>query len=153
MDYGFDEVQVAAGPGIAIRERHPIAELPSFFAAAFTELDALARASGAQIAGPPFARYFSISPEAVDVEAVFPLVAPVQGSGRVRAIELEGGRAVQALHAGPYEQLHGVYQALERWLQEHGATPAGPVREIYLTGPEVPPAQHQTLVVQPIGAR
>jgi effector-binding domain-containing protein len=91
-----------------------------------------------------------VAPDSVDVEAVFPVGGPVAPAGRVHAVGLEGGPAVQALHAGPYDQLHGAYAALERWLQEHGAKPAGPVREICLTGPGVPPAQHETLIVQPI---
>jgi effector-binding domain-containing protein len=152
MDYTFEEVQLARGPGIAIRETQPIAELPAFFAEAFTELDTVAKAASAQLAGPPLARYFSVSPDAVDVQAVFPLTAPAADAGRVHAIDLEGGPAAQTLHAGSYEGLHGAYAALERWLQDQGATPAGPVREIYLTGPDAPQDQQQTLIVQPIVA-
>jgi hypothetical protein len=77
MEYGFEEVQLTAGSGIAIRETHSIAELPAFFAGAFTELDTVAKAAGAQLAGPPFARYFSVASDAVDLQAVFPLAAPV----------------------------------------------------------------------------
>ncbi len=152
MDYTFEKTQLADGPGIAIRETHPVAELPAFFAGAFTELDAVTKAAGAQVVGPPFARYFSVSPDAIDVEAVFPLAAPMADAGRVHALEPQGGPAVQTLHAGSYEGLHAAYASLERWLRDHGATPAGAVREIYLTGPDIPPDQQQTLIVQPIVA-
>lgn len=153
MEYAFEEVELAPGPGIAIRETHSIAGLGAFFARAFTELDRQTKAAGASLAGPPFARYFSVSPDGVDVEAVFPLAAPLTGAGEAKAVDLEGGRAVQVLHAGPYELLHEAYAALERWTEEHGQAPAGPMREVYLTGPDVPPEQHRTLIVQPITAR
>jgi effector-binding domain-containing protein len=152
MDYTFEKTQLASGPGIAIRETHRIAELPAFFAGAFTELDTAAKAAGAQIAGRPFARYFSVASDAVDVEAVFPLTAPVVDAGRIHVIDLEGGPAVQTLHVGSYDGLHGAYAALERWLQDQGATPGGPVREVYLTGPDVPQDQQQTLIVQAVAA-
>lgn len=101
--------------------------------------------------GPPTPRSLP-EPGRRYVEAVFPLTAPVVDAGRIHVIDLEGGPAVQTLHVGSYDGLHGAYAALERWLQDQGATPGGPVREVYLTGPDVPQDQQQTLIVQAVAA-
>jgi effector-binding domain-containing protein len=82
------------------------------------------------------------------------VAVPVSESGRVHPVEVNGGPAVQVLHCGPYEGLMAAYAAVERWLSEHHARPAGPPREVYLNSPnEVSgPSEYRTLVVQPIVA-
>jgi effector-binding domain-containing protein len=59
-------------------------------------------------------------------------------------------RIVSLLQVGPYESLVEAYEAIERYLAEQGLETAGPPREIYLSEPEVPPAETRTLVEQPI---
>jgi effector-binding domain-containing protein len=63
---------------------------------------------------------------------------------------LDGGPAVQVKHIGPYEDLGQTYVILEKWLEQHHRTRAGAVREVYLSGPAVPPAEHVTVVIQPL---
>jgi effector-binding domain-containing protein len=149
MDSTPEVTQLAPGPAIAIRAQVAIAELPKFFADAFHEL---AERAGDTVAGPPFARYHHFGDHEVDVEAILPLTSAISGAGRVNAIELAGGPAVQIRHVGPYEQLATTYTELEHWIEDHHRDRAEPVREVYLTRPgEVPdPAQWVTLVVQPI---
>jgi len=150
MDYNVEAVSLQGGPAIAIRETCRMEDLPQFLTDAFTELDAYARDAGARETAPRLARYLAVLPEAFDVEAVIPVDTPVAGSGRIHPVELEGGPAVQVLYVGPYEGLGQVYQAVEEWVREHQLAAIAPVREVYLTGPETPPAEHRTLVVQPI---
>ena len=52
------------------------------------------------------------------------------------------------LHEGPYAGMGAAYESIEGWLSEHGRSPSGPPREVYLTGPDETP--QRTLVVQPI---
>jgi effector-binding domain-containing protein len=150
MDTPPELVELAPGPAVAIRAHVSITDLPAFFAGAFAELAACA---GDQLAGAPFAIYHAFDPKDVDVTAVFPLHAPVTPSGRVVSIRLDGGPAVQVKHVGPYEDLGQTYGLLEKWLAQHHRTRAGAVREMYLTGPSVPPTEQVTVVVQPLAAR
>jgi effector-binding domain-containing protein len=103
-----------------------------------------AEAGEEAFAGPPFARYYSLDPTAVDVEAVFPLTRAVAASGRMRPVILDEGEAAQVLYVGPYE-------AIEAWLTVHDKKASEPIREIYLTDPvsEPDPSNWRTLVVQP----
>lgn len=103
-------------------------------------------ANGLQIVGPPVMVYHDLefTPESIDVEVVCPVGAhdggplSTPGSRKLDVRTLEGGLAAVIVHVGPYEELAGTYQALGSWIEEHGYHIAGPVREIYLTGPDEP---------------
>ncbi|MBS1120586.1 MAG: AraC family transcriptional regulator [Deltaproteobacteria bacterium] len=147
MDTEPEITNLQSGPAIAIRAQLATAELPRFFGSAFGEL---AACGADQIAGPPFAIYHSFDPAHIDVEAVMPLRSPVAPRGRITPIVLAGGPAVQIRHVGPYEELGTSYTTIQHWMEEHHHAKAGPVREVYLSPPTVPPAEHVTLVIQPL---
>lgn len=48
---------------------------------------------------------------------------------------LPGGTFAAAVHVGPYDQVALTAHAVLAWCAEHGHTPAGPVRELYLDDP------------------
>lgn len=150
--YVVENVELPEGHAVGIRETHPISELPGFFGSAFGELAQYVLANGASFSGPPFARYFSVEESSVDVEAVFPVTRPLEGSGRIHGVHLAACGAIQVRHTGPYDDLGAAYQAIEAWLVEHGRTRADAPREVYLNGPDevTGPEQLETLVIQPI---
>ena len=147
----IEEVELPESHGVAIRETHAIDELPAFLKAAFPELAAFVGAKRAVITGPTFARYFDVGEDGADVEVVIPVAAPVEGEGRIHPVNLPAGRAVQSLHAGPYEAIMPVYHAIEQWLAENHTAPADAIREVYVHGPDETgaPKGPETLVVQP----
>lgn len=147
MDTPPEITNLDACPAIAIRAQVPLAELPAFFGSVLPELGACGKD---QIAGPPFARYYSFDPAHVDVEAIIPLRAAVPVSGRVQAITLDGGPAVQIRHVGSYQELGETYASIEHWMEDHHRQRAEAVREVYLTGPTVPATDQVTIVVQPL---
>jgi effector-binding domain-containing protein len=147
MDTTPELVTLKPETGIAIREKVPLAKLPAFFGAAFGELAACA---GGEVAGPPLARYFAFEPAGVDVEAIFPLRAPVAVTGRIHAVALPGGPAVQVRHVGSYDELGRTYQSIEEWIDDHHEKRADAVREVYLSMPTAPVDERVTLVVQPL---
>ncbi len=114
-----------------------------------------AMSNGLAMAGPPFVRYIDQSPAFVTVEAGVPLAkaadAPPDDSG-LSSGRLPAGTAAVTIHRGPYEDIGNAHMALDRWMADNGATPAGPPWEVYLTDPaEVPdPADWLTQVVWPI---
>lgn len=147
MDTAPEVTHLEPGPAVSIRAELELSELPRFFGEAFGELAACA---GDQVAGPPFAIYHSFGPGPLDVQAVMPLRSAVPVSGRVEAIELPGGPAVQVRHVGPYQDLGAAYMSLERWMEDHHRARAAAIREVYLTEPAIPPSDHVTLVIQPL---
>jgi hypothetical protein len=70
----------------------------------------------------------------------------------VKRIAWAEGRALQALHVGPYDQVGTVYQRLMSEATARGLTCNGPGHEIYLNDPRrVPPNRIKTLVRMPVG--
>lgn len=150
MDYAIETVKLEAIRGLAMRRTVPMAGLPDFFDEAFT---GVAAAAGPAIAGAPFAQYYSVDPDAVDVEVVFPIAVPVTPPATMQVLELPACEAAQVLHTGPYDAMEPVYLVIEAWITRNGRAASGPPREIYLTSPAdgLPPEQYKTLVVQPLG--
>jgi effector-binding domain-containing protein len=135
-----------------IRERVPMDQLTRFFDRAFSSIMAAAQKQGRQLAGPPFAKYYGMPTETVDVEAGFPLTEPIDDGNGVTSGTLPGGRVVEAVYVGPYEALSTTYQEIAQWMQEQGLVPAEFMWESYLSDPrtEPDPATWRTKIVWPV---
>lgn len=57
---------------------------------------------------------------------------PVPGAS---AEVMAGGLFAAAVHVGPYDQAGLTTQGLLAWCGDHGHTPRGPLREVYLADP------------------
>jgi effector-binding domain-containing protein len=137
---------------IAVRGEVPLADLPAFFQRAFEEAAAAASAMGVEIVGPPFGYYPQMPTETVTVDVGFPVSAPAVPAGNARRLVLPGGRAVQAIHVGPYDTLEQTYDSLVAWMAGQGLNPAVGMWESYLSDPmvEPDPATWRTRITWPI---
>ena len=90
-------------------------------------------------AGPPFGLYREFDPDRVVCDAGTAVEVVPPETGRVKVIELPGGRVARALHTGPYEQLAISYAELSRWIEAQGERPGPTMWEVYLTDPETEP--------------
>jgi effector-binding domain-containing protein len=88
--------------------------------------------------GPPMGIYHDeeFREQDVDIEVAVPVAAKVAESERVKQRELPAGEMACAVHTGSYETIGGSYGQLMAWVEANGYRPAGPVREVYLRGPE-----------------
>ena len=75
-------------------------QLKTLLSEAFEATMQQVAASGAQIAGPPFARYLAFGDQ-VEAEAGFPYVGTLVPTERVHDAILPGGRAALTTHVGP----------------------------------------------------
>ncbi|HYL40916.1 MAG TPA: GyrI-like domain-containing protein [Candidatus Binatus sp.] len=124
-------------------------ELPTLLPEAFEATMRQIADSGAQVAGPPFARYLSFGAR-IDAEVGFPYLGSLVENDRVRGVTLPAGRAVLATHVGPYEERGAAWARIQAWIREHGLTPTSAPWEAYLTGPD-DPGQPVTQIVFPVG--
>ena len=132
-----------------VRATVSLRDLPAFLSRAFAAVaDALVR-QGVHVTGPPLALYRSVSDDAVDLEAGFPVAADVTPEGEVRPSSVPGGMAVETIHIGPYEKLGDTYREMAGWMERHGRRPGTLSWESYLTAPDHPGGP-ETLVVWPI---
>jgi len=137
------------------RRRCTRAELPAAIGECLGTVFGHVQKAGLAIAGKPFVRYTEMTPGSLTIEGGCPLASPAAEAGDVKAGYLEGGDVCVALHAGPYDQLHETYAAMEKWMEAHGHSPGGAPWESYLTDPgEFPnPADWRTEVWWPLGTR
>jgi effector-binding domain-containing protein len=146
--------QLQEQPTAVLRETVPMVALRSFFGRAYGAVMGAAQQQHIQLAGPPFAMYHGMPTDVVDVEAGFPVAAPLpwSGDGGVTAGSLPGGQALEAMHIGPYETLPETYGAIMAKMRADNLTPGDAMWEYYLSDPaaEPDPAAWKTLVVWPV---
>ena len=138
-----------------MRERVSMTELPGFYDRAFSAVGQALEVGGVQPAGPAFGYYLSPPTDTFELEAGFPLEAPLNApaakgdavvaeDGGVVASELPPGPVARATHAGGYDTLGASWQALTEWVQEQGRTAGPRMWEVYVTQP-TPEADPATL--------
>jgi AraC family transcriptional regulator len=125
----------AAQPVLLIRRRVARDELQGMLAECFGKLFGHGQKAGLPIAGWPLARYVSMGPGRMIVEAAMPLAAPVAGEGEMEAGFLHAGAVALAVHAGPYDTLSETHLAIDRWIEDKGYRVAGAPWEQYVTDP------------------
>ncbi len=116
-----------------------------FIGGAFQEVAAVVAQQGLHFAGAPFARYRMVE-GGWEVEAGFPVSAPVRPEGRVRPGTLPGGPVARVVYRGPYQGVREAYDALDRSVRESGDHVADAPWEAYLDEPEVPEPRTEVFV-------
>ncbi|MDV8008687.1 GyrI-like domain-containing protein [Rhodococcus sp. IEGM 1318] len=132
-------VENSVQPTAGIREQVPLSELSEFFSRAFAGTLAALHARGVHPSGPPFGKYFGRPTDVVDVEAGFPVSVAITPVGNVVPGALPGGKAVEAVHVGPYDAMARTYAELERYCADARLIPSAVMWESYLSDPEAEP--------------
>jgi effector-binding domain-containing protein len=135
----FTVEELAPQQAAAIRAEVPMAELRSVFDRGFGAVMSAVAAQGLTVTGPPFGFYPRMPDATVEVVVGFPVSGPVTADGEVVPFELPGGRAVTAIHVGPYEGLQATYRQLTTWAAAQGLQLADRMWETYLSDPAAEP--------------
>jgi effector-binding domain-containing protein len=127
-------------------------DVPDFMSDALGLVSGALREAGLAPAGPPFARYFSMSADGLDVAAGFPVAEPFLGAGVVHPAELPAGPAAIATYVGSYDGLETAWTALRRRIDELGRLRGDDPWEVYFIGPGsgVEEAEWRTELVWPL---
>jgi len=143
----LEQVRVATVRSIVAPE-----DVPDFMSDALGLVAGALREAGIEQAGPPFARYFSMSAEGLDVAAGFPVAEPFLGDRIVLADELPAGPAAVATHVGSYAGLEAAWAAVRARIRELGRTPGDDPWEVFFIGPGsgVDEAEWRTELVWPL---
>ena len=119
---------------------------------AFGALGAFFGRTGVTPVGPPLAIYRDWDGSKMTVDVGFPVTAPdaSRAEGEVRAGVTPSGRAITALHQGPYDGLRKTYGQLEDHIAAAGL-PMPPMSwEVYLNDPgAVSPGDLMTRICMP----
>lgn len=152
-----DEPSLTRSPPRRVLSKHAlitIEELPATLGETFAELYAAIELTGTEPDGPPFVIYHTVpTPGAKwEIDICAPVAAEVPTPPDITYSEMAAEPIVYLLHVGPYEGLGEVYAGIGRFLADNNLTPSGPPREFYLSEPDVPPAETQTLIEWPVAA-
>lgn len=138
-------------PILSIRFRSPVQDLPTHFGRVWGSLMEYLGTLGEYPTGAPFAVYYNMDMQDLDIEAGFPVARPLPGRGEIQPSEIPGGMFAVCHYTGPYDQVGPAYEELTQFVQQQGYIPSGVAYEWYLNDPAaVPPQELQTDVVFPV---
>jgi RNA polymerase sigma-70 factor (ECF subfamily) len=114
-------VQRTEQPYVAIRALVTMQTLGEVLPRLHPEVRHWLRSQGVQPTGQPFHRYNVIDMDRqLEVEAGFPVAAPVTGEGQVLAAVLPAGRYATLWHTGHPDGLAGATRTLLDWAAQQG---------------------------------
>ncbi len=150
MTYQCELKQQPAQSALAIRTRAAVQDLPQVFGRAYGALMQYLGELGEQPAGMPYAAYFNMDMQNLDLEIGFPVAHKIAGKGEIQPSEFPGGKLASTVHIGPYDQVGPAYDALMKWIGAQGYQAAEVAYEIYYSGPETPPHEIKTEILFPL---
>ncbi len=150
MSHNCELKEQSAQPALTVRTHATVQDLPQLFGKTYGEIMQYLGELGEQPAGMPFAAYYNMDMQNLDVEIGFPVMRKLAGKGDIRAGEFPGGKVASVMHVGPYDQCSAAYDALAQWIRDHGYEATGIAYEVYLSEPDVPPQEIQTLIFYPL---
>lgn len=105
-----------------------------------------------QMAGAPFAIYYSDSETEFDMDIALATDKPGKDAGRIKAGILPAGKHIVAHYFGAYEETPVAHRAIISYIQKNGLSVNGPPREHYITDPMAEPdtAKWQTDIYYPV---
>jgi len=151
MSYPCEVKELPAQQALYIRTRAAVQDLPKVFGAGYGKIAQYLGELGEQPAGPPFAAYYNMDMNNLDVELGFPTTRQLPGKEEIKAGEISGGRVATCLYTGPYSDIEPAYAALMKWMADNGYEGTGVSYELYLNDPtDTPPAELQTQIIFPL---
>ena len=139
MSYHCEITEQKEQPALSVRTRTPVGNLQSEIEKAYAAIYTLLGETGETPAGAPYAAYYNMDMQDLDVEIGVPVARPLEGRGEVRAAVLPAGRQASCVFKGLYTEIGPAYEALTQWVGEAGQEPTGVCYEFYLNEPGVVP--------------
>mgnify|MGYP000751859819 CR=1 FL=1 len=140
--------EVTEQPTLMVRLVTPVAKISDIMGEVYGEIGTYVAQKGIALAGAPYAMYYNMDMEALDLEMGFPVTEVLMGSGRITAGKIPGGKIATTIHTGPYDTLEKSYIELMGFVKEKGlAVHEQWMYEYYLNSPmEVAPQELQTQI-------
>lgn len=107
-------------------------------------------------AGPPRGTFYHAPGQVPEEELTWRICAPIAGDVAPHGPDAQGfgvkhlapHQIASIIHIGPFEEVGETYTALGGWIAEHGYQIVGPSTEIWLSNPDVTPAEELLTEIQ-----
>ncbi len=126
----------------SIRTRTSVSNLPETIRQAYQSIGILMSENGVECVGAPFAIYYNMDIQDLDVELGFPVSSRISEKGRIKNSFIPQGKVISFTHVGPYNELESAYNEAFEWIKQNNVETNGVVCELYHNDPAVlPPAE------------
>lgn len=151
MSYQCEIIDRPAQPVASIRTHAAVQDLSQVLGQAYDDMMQYLGQIGQYPAGEPFAAYYNMDMQNLDLEIGFPVAKAIAGKDSVQPGEIPGGKAVVCIHKGPYDKIGATYEAIDQWMKDNQVVPSGICYEFYLNDPQqTPPEDLETRIVFPL---
>jgi effector-binding domain-containing protein len=148
------EIQtVDAMKALVIKADVPMNQISTKIGEIYRSVFSFIQQNSIQPAGPAFAVYYSWDPNAnVVMEAGVPVTGKVETAESIEYKEFPEMKAVTTLYTGAYENMQGVYGAIQQYMSVNSIETTGASWEVYLTDPGMvtDPSQNKTIIYFPV---
>jgi len=121
---------------IYIRKRVNAADISQFMQDCYLELFTFLGKNGFGVADMPYAAYYNMDMEDLDVEMGVPVLEEVKVTGDIKYRVQNLGKVVTCIYRGAYSGTFAAYSELVAWMSENGLEQAAESYEIYLNSPQ-----------------
>jgi effector-binding domain-containing protein len=151
MRYQPELIERPAQPTLTIRTITNVQALPKELGNAYADIIQYLRELGEQPAGAPFAGYFNMDMQNLEVEIGFPVTRPLPPREKIQPSQIPPGKYGSVVHVGPYNECAHAYDALTEFVSVGGHQASGMAYEMYLNDPtDTPENELQTLILFPL---
>lgn len=140
MSYEIRLLELPDQPTLVMRSILPVGKLPEFFGKAYGGIMAYLSELGEYPSGMPFAAYYGLDMNALDIEAGFPVARELEGKGEIKPGVIPAGKYISTIHIGAYDAVQPAYDALVQWAKENGYETTGISYEYFLNDPSTDPS-------------
>jgi Transcriptional regulator, effector-binding domain/component len=151
MIFDFKVEEQTAQPVMSIRLRTSVEKLPQVIGESYGKIMGYLTEQGIQPKFAPFAAYYNMDMQDLDVEMGFPVEKTLPDRDEIKAGQILPGKIVSCNYKGPYREMEKPYKDIMKWIEDNGYELAGVFYEYYFYSPaDVPESELLTRIVIPL---
>ena len=148
MGYNCEINERKRQPTLSVNTKTSVQELPQVMGKVFGEIAQYLAELGDCPVGPPFAAYYNMDMQNLEVEIGFPVLKELPDKNDIKPSEIPSGKFATCLYTGPYSDIESAYSELSQWVADNGHETTGVAYEIYLDDPaQTPPEKLKTQIM------
>ncbi len=151
MSWNIELKEQNLQPMLFIKVKTSVEGLQKIIGESYMKIMAYLTELGQQPSFAPFAAYYNLDMQNLEVELGFPVAKQLPGKSEILAGQIPPGRMISCVYKGAYAGMEKLYTEMFQWIAENGYEFVGVVYEYYLNSPmEVPESELLTRVDLPI---